>query len=113
MNPKETTMLYKTIVLSLLQQRPEIHEKLRKARRLLPTLEYFAQELKRDHETQMDLLWQAKPGSQPSQIASEAMEMVVKDLEDRLPSEFLLNEAEPLSLDAAMSFINNIPTLPD
>ena len=90
-----------------------IHEKLRKARRLLPTLEYFAQELKRDHETQMDLLRRAKPGSQQSQIASEAMEMVVKDLEDRLPSEFLLNEAEPLSLDAAMAFINNSPTLPD
>lgn len=113
MNPKETNMLYKTIVLSLLQQRPEIHEKLRKARRLLPTLEYFAQELKRDHEIWMDLLWQAKPGNQPSQIASEAMEIGVKELEDRLPSEFLLNEAEPLSLDAAMAFINNIPTLPD
>ena len=106
-------MLYKTIVLSLLHQRPEIHEQLRKARRLLPTLDYFARELKCDHEALLDLLWRAKPGSQPSQIASEAMEMVVKDLEDRLPFEFLPNEAEPLSLDAAMAFINNIHTLPD
>ena len=36
-------MQYKTIVLELLQQRPELHEQLRKTRRLLPTLETLRQ----------------------------------------------------------------------
>ena len=54
-------MLYKTIVLSLLHQWPEIHEELRKARRLLPTLDHFARELKRDHEALMDLIRRLSP----------------------------------------------------
>ena len=36
-------MQYKTIVLELLQQRPEMHEQLRQNRKLLPTLEALRQ----------------------------------------------------------------------
>ena len=50
-------------------------------------------------------LCQARPGSDPSQIASEALEMALKELEDRLPSASPQNDHEPLSLDAAMAFI--------
>ena len=39
-------MQYKTIVLELLQQRPEIHDQLRSQRMLLPTMEHYASELK-------------------------------------------------------------------
>ena len=39
-------MQYKTIVLELLQQRPQMHEQLRKDRKLLPALEFYAKELK-------------------------------------------------------------------
>ena len=39
-------MMYKTIVLEILQQRPEMHERLRKERKLLPAMELYAQELK-------------------------------------------------------------------
>ena len=43
-------MQYKTIILELLEQRPEIHDQLRKNRKLLPTLEICAHELKTSHE---------------------------------------------------------------
>ena len=100
-------MQYKTIVLELLQQRPEMHEQLRKDRKLLPTLEIYARELKTSHEAWKEILSQARPGSDPSQIASEALEMALKELEDRLPSESPQDEQEPLSLDAAMAFIRS------
>ncbi len=106
-------MQYKTIVLAFLQQRPEMHEQLRKNRKLLPALEFYARELKTCHEAWKETLSQMKPVSDPSQIASEAMEIAVKELEDRLPSASPQDAAKPLSLDAAMAFINNIHTLPD
>jgi len=43
-------MQYKTIIHELLQQRPQMHEQLRKDRKLLPAMELYARELKRDHE---------------------------------------------------------------
>ena len=49
-------------------------------------MEFYARELKTSHEAWKETLVQAKPGSDPSQIASEAMEMAVKELEDRLPT---------------------------
>jgi len=100
-------MQYKTIVLELLQQRPEMHEQLRKDRKLLPALEFYAKELKTSHEAWKETLSQTKPGSDPSQITSEAMEMALKELEDRLPSASHPDNNEPLSLDAAMAFIRN------
>jgi hypothetical protein len=100
----ETHMQYKTIILELLQQRPEIHEQLRKERKLLPALELYAKELKTSHEAWKDQLSQAMPGSDRSQIASEALEMALKDLEDRLPTASP-EESETLSLDTAMAFI--------
>jgi hypothetical protein len=98
-------MQYKTIVLELLKERTELHEQLRLTRRLLPTLESCAHELKASHENWKETLSQAKPGSDPSQIASEAMEIAIKELEDRLPSASPPDGAEPLSLDKAMAFV--------
>ena len=98
-------MQYKTIVLELLQQRPEMHEQLRKDRKLLTTMESFARDLKSDHEAWKETLNQERPDSDQSQIASEALEMALKELEDRLSAESLLNDSETLSLDAAMASI--------
>jgi hypothetical protein len=100
-------MQYKTIVLELLQQRPEMHEQLRKNRMLLPTLVLLATELKDRHEAWKVMLSQRKPGSDLIQISSEAMEIAVKGLEDHLPSASQPGDNEPLSLDAAMAFIRN------
>ncbi len=99
-------MHYKTIILEMLQQRPQMHEELWQSRKLLPTLEFYASELKDSHEDWKDRLLQAKPESDPSQIASEAMELALKDLEDRLPSESRRDASETLSLDQAMAHIS-------
>jgi len=99
-------MHYKTIILEMLEQRPKMREELRQSRKLLPTLEFYASELKDSHEEWKDRLLQANPDSDPSQIASEAMELALKDLEDRLPSESNQGESETLSLDQAMAHIS-------
>jgi hypothetical protein len=95
-------MHYKTIVLELLEGRPRLRERLQKYRQLLPTLEFYAGELKTGHEAWKERL--ASPTSDPAQIASEAMERAVAELESRLPKES--NEGgETLSLDEAMAFL--------
>jgi len=105
LNPTEANMMYKTIVLYLLEERPQMHEQLRKNRLLLTTLERLATQLKTSHEAWKDQLSQAKPGSGASQIASAAMEMALKELEDSLPTESPPDEDETLSLEAAMAFL--------
>lgn len=100
-------MQYKTIVLELLRERTELHEELRLTRQLLPTLDTCSQELRASHQSWMETLRAANPGSDPIQIESEAMELAVKELEDRLPSVSQADEPEPLSLDAAMAFITS------
>jgi hypothetical protein len=98
-------MQYKTITLELLQQRPEIHDQLRKDRKLLLTMELYARELKTNHEAWKETLSGQRPGSDQSQIASEAMEMALKELEDRLSSDFPQDKTEALSLDKAMAYL--------
>ena len=101
-------MLYKTIVLELLQEQyPKLHEQLRASRTLLSTVNLQAVALKRYHEDRLDRLALAKPGREESQIASEALELALIDLREDLPSESAANDAatETLSLDAAMTFI--------
>jgi hypothetical protein len=103
--PKETAMLYKTMVLELLQQRPQMHEQLRRQRMLLATLDLYASELKAMHEAWKEQLSQARPGSSQSQIASAALEMALKHLEDCLPPASPLEGNDPLSLDAELAFL--------
>ena len=98
-------MYYKTIVLELLQQHPEIHNRLRGKRALLPTLERHARQLKAHHEAWKDRLRQARPGSDPSQIASEALEIALKELEAFLHSGSPPDGRGPPSLEGAMAFI--------
>ncbi len=98
-------MQYKTIVHELLEQQPELHEQLRLTRRLLPTIETLAKQLKGSHEVWKETLTQAKPDSDPSQIASEAMELAVKELEDRLQSASQQDDRELPTLDQAMAFL--------
>ncbi len=98
-------LLYKTMVLGLLEERPRFHRQLRKNRTLLATLEHYANLLKTHHEAWKDQLAQARPGSDPSQIAGEALEIALKELEDSLPNESPPDDSEPFSLDAAMAFI--------
>jgi len=100
-------MKYKTIVLELLQQQTELHEQLRITRRLLPTLETCAKELKASHQAWVETLSRQRPGSDQSQIASEALELALKELEDRLPSGSETGEEEAISFDQAMAYLRN------
>jgi hypothetical protein len=99
-------MQYKTIVLSLLEQRPDLYEQLRQNRLLLQVLEACSMTLKSRHETWKETLAQKKPGSDPRQIASEAMELALAELE-HMPSAIPEEEDTPLSLDAAMASLSN------
>jgi len=99
-------MKYKTIILKLLEQRPRMREELRQNRNLLLTTELYATELKERHETWKERLLESKPQSHPSLIASEAMELALKDMEDRLPSESSQDENGAISLDLAMAHIS-------
>ena len=98
-------MQYMTMALELLRQRTELHEHLRATRNLLPTLERCASELKASHEAWKETLSEAKPGSDPIQIASEAMEMAIQELEGRL--RHASQTQDPLSLDQAMAYIRS------
>jgi hypothetical protein len=98
-------MPYKTIILHLLEQHPQIRDQLKRDRQMLPTMERYALELKARHEAWKETLSQAMPGSDQSQIASEALELALKEVEDRLHTGSRTNDKEPLSLDAAMAFI--------
>ena len=98
-------MQYKTMILELLQQRPEMHDQLRKDRKLLPTMEHYARELKASHEAWKEFLSQLRPGATRAQIISEALELALKELEDRLPCESPRNDSEAHFLDAAILFV--------
>jgi len=97
-------MQYITIVLQLLEQRPEMYQRLRRKRKLLATVELYGKALKRKHEAWKDVLCQVRPGN-PQQIASEALEVAVEDLKNCLASDSPPDENETLSLDEAMAFI--------
>jgi hypothetical protein len=97
-------MLYKTIVLELLQERPQMHEKLRQERQLLATVNRYSKELMASHEELKQQLTQAKPGYDPAQIASQAMELAIQELIERLPSESTPSDEE-LSLDEAIAHV--------
>ena len=81
--------------------RPRMHDQLRKSRKLLPTLELYARELKTSHEAWKEMLAQLRPDSDQTQIASEALEMALKEMEDRLPSDSQRGTSAQV-LDAAM-----------
>ena len=103
-------MHYKTMVHELVKSYPTIHDQLRKKRLLLPALDRFAVELKRRHDALKDQLSQKRPGSDPSQISSEALEIALKELEAIFRSWSPTKNDEPLSLEEAVEFIRRRAT---
>ncbi|HUY92975.1 MAG TPA: hypothetical protein VMV10_29870 [Pirellulales bacterium] len=98
--------LYKTIVMEMLQDRPGLYEQLRVQKTLLQSLEQLSQALKSCHQGWMTQLAETRPGSDPSQLSSEALELALHELEESLPPPSPQNEeTEPLSLDVAMMFL--------
>ena len=104
-------MLYKTITLELLQQNQPLYDRLRRSKTLLPALDFYARGLKASHEAQKILLAQARPASDPTQIASEALEIALQELEDSLRAASRPDDPETLSLEAGLAFLRR-PTPP-
>jgi hypothetical protein len=99
-------MQYKTIALELLKDRRELYDPLRQARLLVPAMEALASELKASHQRWIHHLTPA--GTQglsmsPEQLSSQAMELALTQMQDRLRSWPALNE--PLSPEQAMAFL--------
>lgn len=97
-------MLYKTIVLELIQQRPNLYDQLLRTRTVLATVDHYAITLKTMHEQWKTELETTRPGSDPLSIASEALELALQQFQDHLPPESL-DENEIFSLDAAMAYL--------
>ena len=98
--------LYKTIVLELLEEQyPALHQQLRESRTLLQAVNDYATALRTAYLTWMEELKLANPGLDSAQLSSEALELALTDLQEALPSASATDEAEPLSLGEAMSYI--------
>jgi hypothetical protein len=98
---------YKTIVLELLRDRPILHERLRSEGTLLQSMEQLAVAFRACHLNQVRELAEARPGSEPSQLSSEALEMALQELHESLPPESPTSDdhTETFSLDQAMAFL--------
>ena len=92
-------MQYKTIVMELIEQRPHLHEKLKRERKLLSTMERVARELKASREEIRRDLASEQPHMEASLISSQAMAMAISELEARMPPERPNEEKDELSLD--------------
>lgn len=97
-------MQYTTIILELIQQRPELHQILQTSKTLLPTIQHHAQQLKTRHTQLIETLQQAQPDTSPAQIRSAALEIAVQELQETF--QITASEIpEELSLDAAMTYL--------
>jgi hypothetical protein len=97
---------YKTIVLELLRDRPSLHEQLRASGTLQASMQQLAVAFRACHLERMKELAESRPGSDPAQLSSEAMELAVQELQDSLPSESSDEDMETFSLDQAMTFLH-------
>lgn len=98
-------MQYKTIVLELLQEIPELHDRLRENRTLLATLEQLAAGLKDSHEEWKKQLALSNPDSSEPQVSSAALEMALKELESALLPASPQDGDDPPLLDGAMAYL--------
>jgi hypothetical protein len=80
-------MQYKTLTLGLIEARPALHRRLKRARKLLPTMEAHARELRAGHRTWNDTLTRLRPGDDPRFLANEALELALAELAERLAAE--------------------------
>ncbi len=98
-------MQYKTIIQEMLEFRTEIRNQFSNDPNPLETLDRLAMELKTLHENYKEYLAHSRTDSHPVQISSEALEMALQELEDRLFPASPIDEPATFSLDGAMAFI--------
>jgi hypothetical protein len=98
-------MHYKTILMGLLEQYPEIQNELRAKRLLLTTLNSYAKELRNSHRAWKQCLSRIWPDKSESQIASEALDIALREMEHSLLTKTQPEDCSQLSLKDAMAFI--------
>jgi hypothetical protein len=101
---KEKSMQYKTIILHLLEQRPEIQDQLQSNKTMMPTLDRFSRELQDRHQSWVATLSQSGECCDESQVANEALEFALEEILGSLQREFP-SAADELTLDGAMEFL--------
>ena len=77
-------MQYKTIVMELLEQNPELYNQLKQDRKLLETIDVMALELKASHEQMIAELAEQQPDVAYSVICSQATEIAIAEVQQRL-----------------------------
>ncbi|MEW4571317.1 hypothetical protein AB1L88_25875 [Tautonia sp. JC769] len=99
-------MHYKTITLALLEANPSLCARLKAGRQLLSTMERLATELKASHQSLMEQLRTRNPMAAPEQIASQALELAVEALQDRIAEGLLAGDSglQPIFLGGTTGF---------
>ena len=100
-------MQYMTIMLELIQSNRPLHQQLCQERKLLKTVEEAALELKSRHQEILEEMAELHPLSPTNQIYSQAFEMALKEMEERLQPASQMNEDSSLSLGEAMASISS------
>jgi len=90
------------MVMELIEQFPEVCDRLRRERSLLTEMDRYARELKNRHDAWTALIATANPGSSEGQVASAALELALKELADHLASASPPAEDPLLLTDKAM-----------
>ena len=100
-------MHYKTIVIELLHQYPTLYEELRVKRAMPRALDRYSTDLKASHDFWTDQIARARPHTAPDQMATEALEIALEELQNRLSAESQASWtlAEPLSPGGARASV--------
>ena len=98
-------MQYKTIILELIQQNETLHNRLRRERNLLATVERIALELKAGHETWLHRMAATRPDEGAVQVYYRAFEMALMEMEERLLPGSQATEDATLSPHEIMSLV--------
>jgi hypothetical protein len=98
-------MNYKTIALELLEQNQPLYHHLRRCRTLLATVERSAAELRTSHREWITRLAETGRAGSSEQTSSEAMEVAVAELTERLRHESEGHAGDGPSLPSAMAYL--------
>jgi hypothetical protein len=86
---------YLTITLDLIEAHPTLHRRLRQRRQLLATLHTLGHELKASHQAWQLRLRDQRPTDDLQSLRSQALELAMAELHDRLSSSDSVDETTP------------------
>ena len=77
-------MHYKTIVMELINDHPELQSRLRESQTLLQSIEQWAVILRRQHRDLIEEFLQQESGVTANEVSSRAMEVAVEQVREKL-----------------------------